>query len=422
MLNDQYRCFTFSPVHVIDRVRMSQTEQLVAGLCELWQEGLLCDVKLQVEQKTFSVHRAVLAASSPYWKAMFTGNFKESTDKIVQVKDMSSGALEEIISYIYTTKLNITAENVMDIFSAAHITQMVFIQEQCKEWMLGNMKPLRCITYLAFAQKYEIEELRNAADTFIKENFTAVMKGAKNVFNTISQKELCHYLSSDELRNNYNEMIVYQAAKDWIIARDVKDEKDIGEIMGNVRFALIEPNKLSNIMYEDFITSHTKCQDMVKEAMKYHININSQPFYEGVMNKPRGEFGLFIIPNGAQKVEYDHAWYDVIGEGEAPTLRSMKGKHNPEHISPIGMPVVYESMSSVAIGNFLFVFGVDNSSYQNFTKRYDASTNMWHDLKPVPRVPTIGTCAVRRENEIFLIGGYPVREWSFITGRGGLGN
>ncbi len=74
---------------------MSQTEQLVAGLCELWQEGLLCDVKLQVGQQTIQAHRTVLSAASLYWKAMFTGNFRESSDKIVHVQDMSWNALRD---------------------------------------------------------------------------------------------------------------------------------------------------------------------------------------------------------------------------------------------------------------------------------------------------------------------------------------
>ncbi len=399
---------------------MSQAEQLVAGLADLWQEGLLCDVTLQVEEKKFPVHKAVLAAASTFWKAMFTGGFKESSDKIVQVQDISSRAIEEILSCIYTNELNITDENIIEIFSAAHLTQMAGIQDQCKDWMSENIEPSTCFDYLLFAQKYEMKELQKVIDSFFLENFAEVVTQNKDSFNTVPQSVLCSYLSADDLRNNYNEMVVYQTAKDWIDANETTEENDINEIMGTVRFALIEPRDLSNIMYDEFITSHQMCQDMVKEAIKYHMNIYSQPFYEGVMNKPRGEFGLFILPNGCQ-YEPVYKTYKVTGHEEEPLFKSAKDSDlRSLYSSNPGLAIVYESMSSVRIANFLFVFGVDDRNFQNFTKRYDASANVWQDLKPVPRYPSIGTCAVQLEKEIFLIGGMPVDakmhydSWNFV--------
>ncbi len=383
---------------------MSQTEQLVAGLAELWQEGLLCDVKLQVEQKTIQAHRTVLSAASPYWKAMFTGNFRESSDKVVLVQDMGWNALKEIVSCIYTTRLNVTCENVIDIFSAAHICQLGFIQDRCKTFMLENIKPSMCFKYLEFAQKYDIEVLEQATESYVLRNFPEVVQEEKDMFVSISHEALCQYLSSDKLRNKYKEIVVYQAAKDWVNANQNCAERDVNEIVGHIRFALISPLELSRIMYDDFVKSHKKCQEMIEEAMRYHISTNSQPFYEGTLNKPRGESGLMLIPNGIQDADENGSYYDVVGDGEAPILTSVRR----EQVTPLGIPVVYESMSSVKIGNFLFVFGVDNNGYHNFTKRYDASTNVWQDMKPIPRAPAIGACAVRKGKDIFLLGGYLV--------------
>ncbi len=58
--------------------KMNEAEELVAGLLALQQEGLLCDVELQADDQSISAHRAVLAAASEYFKAMFCGNFKVS--------------------------------------------------------------------------------------------------------------------------------------------------------------------------------------------------------------------------------------------------------------------------------------------------------------------------------------------------------
>ncbi len=62
--------------------------QLLSGLAKLQLQGLLCDAELQVEGKVFKAHKAVLAAASPYFSAMYsTARFKESvqTPTLLQV-------------------------------------------------------------------------------------------------------------------------------------------------------------------------------------------------------------------------------------------------------------------------------------------------------------------------------------------------
>ena len=54
--------------------------ELLAGLNDLRQENFLCDVTLMADDKPFQAHRAVLAATSPYLKTLFS--------------DMSGGKIE----------------------------------------------------------------------------------------------------------------------------------------------------------------------------------------------------------------------------------------------------------------------------------------------------------------------------------------
>ena len=46
--------------------------QLLLGLSQLQRQGFLCDAELQVEGRIFRAHKAVLAAASPYFSAMYT--------------------------------------------------------------------------------------------------------------------------------------------------------------------------------------------------------------------------------------------------------------------------------------------------------------------------------------------------------------
>ena len=75
----------------------------------------MCDVKLQIKSTTYDVHRLVLAAVSPYFRAMFCGDFKESQNNAPEKKskgndcivlhDIDEKGFELVLNYIYTSEL-----------------------------------------------------------------------------------------------------------------------------------------------------------------------------------------------------------------------------------------------------------------------------------------------------------------------------
>ena len=56
----------------------THSTSVLKGLGQLQKEGQFCDVTLLVDGKRFPAHRNVLAAFSPYFKAMFTNTLAES--------------------------------------------------------------------------------------------------------------------------------------------------------------------------------------------------------------------------------------------------------------------------------------------------------------------------------------------------------
>ncbi|KFB47186.1 hypothetical protein ZHAS_00015209 [Anopheles sinensis] len=55
---------------------------------EIRRMGKLCDVTLKVDSHSFSAHRIVLAATIPYFYAMFTHNMAESRIKEITMKEI----------------------------------------------------------------------------------------------------------------------------------------------------------------------------------------------------------------------------------------------------------------------------------------------------------------------------------------------
>lgn len=82
--------------------------QCLTGLANLRSDGMLCDVVIEAEGSQFHAHRAVLASSSPYFLAMFTGALEESKKRVIAIHDIPATVMEAILSYCYTAAIEVT--------------------------------------------------------------------------------------------------------------------------------------------------------------------------------------------------------------------------------------------------------------------------------------------------------------------------
>ena len=60
---------------------MSHSDAVLVGLNVLRRDNTFTDVRIKVEETEFPVHKCVLSAFSPYFKAMFTAGLVE-TDQV----------------------------------------------------------------------------------------------------------------------------------------------------------------------------------------------------------------------------------------------------------------------------------------------------------------------------------------------------
>ena len=62
------------------------TATVMSNLYVLMKSGEFCDIVLNVDNRDFNVHKAVLVSSSPYFDAMFRGNMSEKFQDKVSLK------------------------------------------------------------------------------------------------------------------------------------------------------------------------------------------------------------------------------------------------------------------------------------------------------------------------------------------------
>ena len=376
--------------------KMSQIQgitckEALAGLASLRSEGLLCDVELEVEGRRIPAHRALLAGLSPYFKALFTGNFKEANEKVVTLHQISAEGLIEIIDCFYSPGLTLTNENLPGILAAANLLEMTSIVSQCQQFMKDEMCETTCLPFLKLAEQYELGDIQIQADKFVISNFLNVCH--RSDFMEISKDALVQYISSDELNRGLDESKVFDAVKEWLSFEQGRMQF-AEEILDHVRFMTISLDKLNEFANTDSVAE--RCRAHVHSALTYHGNEFKKPLYNELQNKPRGKEGIMTIQNHPSL----RSW-KTIGE----TLSTIHFSGHSANYSLLDVKFINHSACAVQLNNFLFVFAVDNDTFQPVTMRYEAATAKWLKLAPVPSQATAHSTAARLGHDIYLLSG-----------------
>ena len=93
------------------------------------------DVGLIVGNTIIRAHRSVLAASSAYFNAMFTGGLVEEQQELVEIHSVSENILSILIDFIYTGNVNITQDNVQELFAAADMLELDEVVSSCISYL-----------------------------------------------------------------------------------------------------------------------------------------------------------------------------------------------------------------------------------------------------------------------------------------------
>ncbi|XP_066125435.1 actin-binding protein IPP isoform X2 [Saccopteryx bilineata] len=200
-----------------------------------------CDVQLQVGKETFKVHRLVLAASSPYFAALFTAGMKESSKDVVQILGIEAEIFRILLDFIYTGIVNIAVNNVQELIVAADMLQLTEVVNLCCEFLKGQIDPLNCIGIFQFSEQIACHDLLEFTENYIHVHFLEVQSGEE--FLALTKDQLIKILRSEELSIE-DEYQVFLAAMQWLLKDLGKRKKYVVEVLDPVRFPLLPPQRL----------------------------------------------------------------------------------------------------------------------------------------------------------------------------------
>uniref|UniRef100_A0A4W3IUQ8 Zinc finger and BTB domain-containing protein 8A n=1 Tax=Callorhinchus milii TaxID=7868 RepID=A0A4W3IUQ8_CALMI len=118
----------------------SHQTRLLEHLDRQRKQEMFCDCRIVVENRVFKAHRNVLFASSGYFRMLLLHNAQEAGKPTVATFDVfSADAFVIILDFVYSGRLSLTSQNVIDVMSAASYLQMTDVIGVCKSFIKSSL-------------------------------------------------------------------------------------------------------------------------------------------------------------------------------------------------------------------------------------------------------------------------------------------
>ena len=349
----------------------------------------LCDVTLRVGEEEVRAHKVVLASSSPYFRAMFTGGMKEEEMSSVSLQGISPTSLNVLINFAYTAEIQISEHNVCSLLPAATMLQMSHVIEACSVFLEHQLDPSNCIGIADFAAAHGCLELEQKARAFLLKNFCEVIQSDE--FVTLPYSQVSGLLHQEEL-NIRCESEVYKSVIRWI-SHDIE-----GRLC-----------KLDSLLSGVRLTNLPVC--FLEKQLKQCPILNKQPACVKTLVEQLKRLKLHEVGGDSPRKPCNPLVMFFAGGYLRQSISNFE-YYNPKtqqwHRLP-DLPNPRSGLGATIAQGSLYVVGGRNNSLEgnmdcNSLTMYDADSNMWVMRNPMSVPRNRGGVGVI-DNMIYAVGG-----------------
>lgn len=273
--------------------------RLLSKMACLRDEGRhLCDVVLQLGSRKIYAHRVVLSACSNYFCAMFTNTMLESKQDTVTLTDVDEKAVEELVEFAYTAKIDIHEDNVQPLLKASSILQLSEVMGACSDFLKQQLHPSNCLGIANFAEVHGCTALTDTSRQYVLDHFMEVVRFDEYL--QLSMEGVKQLLVSDAI-NVHSEEQVFESMHKWITHDLQLRGKYAHELLSCIRLPLLRPLYLAEQVYaKEVYCHHQGCTELIMKAMIYHTVQEKKSQMRSVINdRPRkGTMGTMFAIGG----------------------------------------------------------------------------------------------------------------------------
>ncbi|XP_077982399.1 kelch-like protein 38 [Glandiceps talaboti] len=420
----------------------SHSDQILKGLNDFRKSGYLTDTVICVDGCEFPCHRAVLACSSPYFKAMFSSEMKETREGRITIDKISATVLEQLLEYAYTSTIVINSTNAQELLEFANLLQYKKIVEACSKYLQDQLHPCNCLGIQYLAEMHACQQLYSKAKMYAEANFGDVILNED--FLQLTLPQVMAYLSQDKL-NVTKEETVFSGAMCWVDYKFQNRVAQIPMILECVRLQYMDAEFLNDRFRDPILNQLPACMTLLHKARKTQKKMvqDDKSIYH-MPSQPR-EFTkteVMVIVGG---FDADHTWVqdvhcynptnrkwtmlapfpaDISGYKAVSLNNNIYVTGGKSTTGVTGAVFCYQSVcnqwkqvtgldiarqfhGAASLGDSIYVVGGkdDNGCFISAVECYDPSIDKWKQMQPLPNA--VGNPAVVSHNErLYVIGGY----------------
>lgn len=383
-----------------------QRTRLLSGFQRLRSHNVMCDVVLEASGGTrFPCHRALLAASSDYFWALFGATTAERWASSVSLPALSAEGLGAVLDFLYSGWLSLSAESLPAILGAARYLQVAPAVSLCEGFLTEGLRVDNCCYYANLAELHSLPEALDAAHRTIAREMAVLLWEGRAGLLELNVQSLMAVLDGDEMLG-VEERDLLQLALDWLSSNGPLSALKSNLLLSRLRFGLVAPADLAAFASTHRAMATPLVRSQVTRALEYHVLGSAQPLRQSWQSRPRLAGGLLLLVGGGPSPE----------RPEPLTMAFDVKTRTFSRVSP-ALPLRLRGHCVCSVGGFLFVLGGEEVSSDdddpakptlfstsNRVWRYDPRFRCWQQTAPLLEGRSQFSCSVV-EGVIYAIGG-----------------
>ncbi|KAJ6666104.1 hypothetical protein lerEdw1_001008 [Lerista edwardsae] len=363
---------------------------VLRGLEALRAERSLLDVTLVAGEAEFGAHRAVLAAASGYFRAMFGGGLRESRAARVRLHGVEAACLARLLDFAYTGRLAELPEPeaAEQLLRAADLLQFPAVKAACGAWLAARLEPAAALELQDFGEAFACAPLAAAARRCVLRHAARPDGELAAQLERVPLARLVSYLRDDALRVPKEEA-AFELALRWVRADVPARAPLLPQLLAHVRLPFVRRFALlAHVEGEPLVARSPACRRLLAEARLFQDGrLDRHDRAPCARLRPRPSTGLaeiLVVLGGCDRDCDELATLDCFNPrtGHWRYLAEF-----PEHLGG--------GYSAAALGNDLYVTGgSDGSRLYDCVWRYNSSVNEWTEVSPMLKAREYHSSAV----------------------------
>uniref|UniRef100_A0A8C4N8C4 Kelch-like family member 6 n=1 Tax=Eptatretus burgeri TaxID=7764 RepID=A0A8C4N8C4_EPTBU len=379
----------------------SLASDILLHIEQLWVEGSFMDVVLCVGESRFPCHRLLLAASSPYFRALFSNRFVEGFRREVRLWDVSPGTFAVLLDYVYKGRLYLTEHNVLELLAASSLFQYPEVQGACCAFLEKRLNTENCLQIASLAEHFNCVDLQKQARSLVLRRFRDVVK-INREFLELPCSELVVYIADDDLW--VYEEILFQAIIAWIHHNPFERRTCLEVLFSKLRLQFMDPRYLVHFVTRDPLVRQSKlCSRLAEDANNEMmlINPNSKDLLKKVEPRCPLRQQQLVVLGGQARCEQTSRQVLLMDSDEGCQWRNLRR-----------LPARYQQAAAVFLHGTIYLCGgrrvgkdsVEGGMVCADMHRFSTRLQNWSPAEGM-HIPRCGHHAVGCGGKMYVIGG-----------------